>query len=124
MRLVSSTGTAKKRPTASASAATTVPAHSLEADLQRLAQRDDAAHDRQLERAAAAGPGDDRVRLDGDLAAGGAGRDGPRGDAAHHHALEHGLAADGGIALDGRKAVRAAHTTYIGSPGRVLQRGG
>ena len=59
-----------------------------------------------------ADPGDDGVGLDGDLAVL-AGGHRPGGDAAHHHALEDGLAADGGVAL-----LRAAHIRVIGSPER------
>ena len=84
----------------------------LEADRERLAERDDAADHRPAQRAAAAHPRDDGMRLDGDLAVL-AGRHRPGGDAAHHHALEDGLAAHGGVAL-----LRAAHISVIGSPER------
>jgi hypothetical protein len=83
-----------------------------DADSQRLAERDDAAHDRQAQPGVAAQRRDERKALDADLAErrlvglhpapagellGGrlAHGDGPRRDAAHHHALEHRLAADG-----------------------------
>ncbi len=89
-------------------------AERVEADLQRLAERDDAAHDRPAQPAVALEHRDQREALHDDLAARGLaelqvpaagdllGRrrtdgDGPRRDAAHHHALEHGLAADRGV---------------------------
>ena len=101
-RLVSPTGSRKNRPIASASARTTVPAHvppeigssssgscALAEILSALkpslsAERDDAADDRH----AAAGDLCGTGRADGH---------GPRRDAAHHHAFEHRLAADGSV---------------------------
>jgi hypothetical protein len=90
-------------------------AERLEADDHRLDERDDAADDRQAQRAVALEHRGQGKRLDLDVAAGGllgveavvadllgqrlADRDRPRGDAAHHDALEDGLAADGGVAL-------------------------
>ncbi len=84
-----------------------------EADLERLGQRDHAAHDRQAQQPVALGPRDERLGDHLDLAVrallgvGLAGREllrrglahrhRPGGDAAHHHALEHGLAADRGV---------------------------
>ncbi len=88
-------------------------AERAKADLERLGQRDHAAHDRQAQQAVALGPRDERLRDHLDLAArallgvGPAGRElllrrlahrhRPGRDAAHHHALEHGLAADRGV---------------------------
>src|SRR3954447_12191396 len=87
----------------------------LEADRHRLDERDDAADDRQAQRAVALQHRGQRKRLDLDVAAGGllgveplalhllgqrlADGDGPGRDAAHHHALEDGLAAHGSVAL-------------------------
>ncbi len=84
--------------------------------LQRLGERDDAADDGPAQRAVALRPGDERERLHLDLALGGlahlelaavrdllgqrlADGDGPRGDAAHHHALEDRLPAHRGVTL-------------------------
>ena len=50
-------------------------------------------------------PGDERLGLDLDLALGVADRDRPDRDAAHHHALEHRLAADRRVALGDQGAV-------------------
>ena len=134
-RLVSPTGSRKNSPTAIASANVTVPIHvrardrlvvlgglrvggdvqRLDADPQRLSERDDAAHDRPAQPAMALEDRDEREALDLDLAERGlagleltaalellgqrhADGDGPRRDAAHHHALEHGLPADGQVA--------------------------
>ena len=71
----------------------------VEADLQRLDERDDTADHGPAEGPVALGPGDERERLDVDLLVGRADGDGPRGDAAHHHALEHRLPADRCITL-------------------------
>jgi hypothetical protein len=120
-RLVSATGTTKNRPIASARPAIRQlrvggDVERLEADVQRLGERDDAADDGPAQDAVALRPGDERERLHGDLALGGlahlqlaaagdllrqrlADGDGPRGDAAHHHALEDSLAAHGGVTL-------------------------
>ena len=76
-----------------------------EADLQRLAEGDDAAQDRQPPEPVALRPGLDRFGLDLDLALGTAHRDGPDRDAAHHHALQHRLAADRRVALGDQGAV-------------------
>ena len=109
-------------------------------------ERDHAAHDREPQEPVALRPGDERLgdHLDlalrallrvgaalGELLGGRlAHRHGPRGDAAHHHALEHGLAADrrvlGGLAVPfGRGAVHGGggtHRTHrIGGLGRAPQ---
>src|SRR5581483_10052213 len=90
-------------------------AERLEADLQGLAERGHAADQRGAQHAVAPHPRDERLRDDLDLAErrlvrlelaaagdllrrGLANGDGPRRDAAHHHALEHRLAADGRVA--------------------------
>ena len=90
-------------------------AERLEADLERLAERDHAAHDRQRAaavplatrtRAARRSPRSrpwrppwSRARRRPSCSLGGlAHRDRPGRDAAHHHALEDGLAADRGVA--------------------------
>ena len=65
-----------------------------EADRERLAERHDAAHDRQAEHAVARHRRVDRPRDLRDLAARGADGDGPVSWAAHHHALEDGLPSD------------------------------
>ena len=80
-------------------------AERLEADVERLDERDDAADDRQAERAVALGPGDERERLHVDLAVGLADAHRPGGDAAHHHALHDGLAAYGSVALEAQEVV-------------------
>ena len=77
----------------------------LEADLHRLAEGDDAADDRQAPEPVPLRPGDERLGLDLDLALGGADGDGPDRDAAHHHALEHRLAADRRVAFGDQGAV-------------------
>ena len=133
------TGSTKNRPIAKESAKTIVPptrrgdrllvlgelrvrrdAERLEADLQRLAERDDAADDRQPQmrwRFAPGTSGNDWISIGPSAACSGRGpssrslgqrladRDGPRGDAAHHHALEDGLTPDGRIALRHQRAV-------------------
>ena len=95
-----------------------------EADHQRAAERDDAAHDRQPQQAVAAQRRVQREGADLDLAERGllaasgrrstqllgrrlAHRHRPVGDAAHHHALEHRLTADGRVALGVQLAVAA-----------------
>ena len=90
-----------------------------EADLQRLAEGDDAADHRQAPEPVALRPGDDRLGADLDLALGRAHRDRPDRDAAHHHALEHRLAADRRVALGDQRAV--GHAQRIGP---VAGRGG
>ena len=65
-----------------------------EADRERLAERDDAADDRQAKRPVARGQGIDLARDLGDLAVRLAHRDRPVARSAHHDALEDGLAAD------------------------------
>src|SRR4051812_16310492 len=87
-----------------------------EADLERLAQRDDPADDRQPQRGVALQPRDERPRPDGDLALGRADGDGPRRDATHHHALEDGLPAHG--------RVPARHQAAVRQPGRAHARAG
>ena len=88
-------------------------AERLEADLERLAQGHHAADHRQAQHPVALAPRDERLGGDLDLALGAllrvgaargqllggrlAHRHRPGGDAAHHHALEHRLAADGGV---------------------------
>ena len=91
-------------------------AERLEADRQRLDERDDAADDRQAQRAVAlehgGRAGTTVTSISPRAASSGsrpspshllgqrlADRDRPGRDAAHHHALEHGLAADGRVAL-------------------------
>ena len=69
-------------------------AERLEPDLERLDESDDAAHERQPQEAVALEPGDERERLDVDLPVLLAHGHRPGGHAAHHHALEHCLAAD------------------------------
>ena len=85
----------------------------------------------QRKRAVALGPGDERERDDLDLAERGllgveavlaellgqrlADRDGPRRDAAHHHALEHRLAADGRVLLRHQGAVWQAGLGHVGA---------
>ena len=82
---------------------------------ERLAERDDAADERQPQQAVLLEHRGQRMGDDLDLAERDlvglepallellgqrlADGDRPRGDAAHHHALEDGLAADGGVAL-------------------------
>ena len=66
-----------------------------ESDRQRLAQREDAADDRQARSAVLEQERGDRPVDLGDLAAQLADGDRPRGRAAHHHALQDGLAPDG-----------------------------
>ena len=129
IRLVSPTGMTKKRPTASSQREGDRQApdpaadlfllallvllelgvggdrQRLEADLHRLAEGDDAADDRQAPEPVALRPGDERLGLDLDLALGVADRDGPDRDAAHHHALQHRLAADRRVALGDQGAV-------------------
>ena len=96
----------------------------LEADRERLARARRRRGRPASGSARRRGPGDERERLDRDLAVGALERvqlavgdllgqrlahgDRPRGDAAHHHALEDGLAADGGIALRHQGAVGKA----------------
>ena len=98
----------------------------LEADLQRLDERHDAAQDRQPRPAVLLGVGDERERDHLDLAlrallrielaglellgGGLAHRHRPGGDAAHHHALEHGLTPDRQVAGRLELAVGGAHT--------------
>ena len=135
IRVVRPTGTTKNRPTASASAKRTVPAHvplpisssssaqlgvggdaeRLEADRQRLAERDDAADDRQAQDAVLLEHRHERDDWTAISPSVPSGRPSVRGrgtatahvrDAAHHHALEDGLAADGRVAL--RRIRRAA----------------
>ena len=65
-----------------------------EADRERLAERDDAADDRQPQRPVARHQRIDRAPDVRDLAVGLADGDGPVARAAHHDALEDGLAAD------------------------------
>ena len=129
IRLVSPTGMTKKRPTASSSEKAIVSPQTqppissalavlvllelgvgrdrqrLEADLQRLAEGDDAAQDRHPPEAVTLRPGLDRLGADLDLAVGTAHGDGPDRDAAHHHALQHRLAADRRVALGDQGAV-------------------
>ena len=83
-----------------------------EADLQRLAEGDDAAQHRQPPEAVALWPRADRLGADLDLAVGAAHRHGPDRDAAHHHALEHRLAADRRVALGDQRAV--GHAQRVG----------
>ena len=84
----------------------------LEADLQRLAEGDDAADHRQSQHPVPLRPGDERLRGDLDLALGRAHRHRPDRDAAHHHALEHRLAADRRVLLGDQGAV--GHAPRIG----------
>ena len=63
------------------------------AERHRLGEVHDAAHERDLGPAVA--PAGDVVDVDDDVAVGGAHRDGPVVLAAHHHALDDGLAAHG-----------------------------
>src|SRR5581483_8623764 len=83
-----------------------------EPDLERLGQGDDAADDRPAERAVARGPGDQRLGRDLDRPVGLAAGHRPGGDAAHHHALEDGLAATGAsrAATGSPSGMRAAAT--------------
>ena len=99
-------------------------AERAEADLERLGERDHAAHDREPQQPVALRPGDERLGDHLDLAlrpllrvgaARGellrrrlAHRHRPGGDAAHHHALEHGLAADRGVLGGLARPVRGA----------------
>ena len=64
------------------------------ADRERLAERDDAADDRQAQPAPAQRDAVDVVLDLGDAAVGAAHGDGPARRAAHHHALEHRLPTD------------------------------
>ena len=79
------------------------------ADLQRLDERDDAADDRPAQRPVALRPRDERLGADLDLAVGLADRDRPGRDAAHHHALEHRLAADRRVPGADGQAVGHSH---------------
>ena len=80
-----------------------------EADRERLAERDDAADDRQARRSSAACHRRvDRVGDLRDLAVGLADGDRPVRRAAHHHALEDGLAADRWRSWCGLAALAAA----------------
>ena len=104
-----------------------------EADRERLAERDDAAQDRQAQQPVAAQRRADREVRDLDLPERGllglqapvvellgarlAHGDGPVGDAAHHHALEHRLPAERCVALRGQLAVAGAERRRIGCRG-------
>ena len=66
-----------------------------EADRQALAERDDAAHDRQAQRPVARGERIDRRGDMRDVAVRLAHGDRPVARSAHHHALEDGLSSDG-----------------------------
>jgi hypothetical protein len=68
-----------------------------EADRKRLAECDDAAHDRQAEEPVSSHHGVDRPVDLGDLAVRLANRERPRRRPTHHHAFEDGLAAYGRI---------------------------
>ena len=136
IRLVSPTGMTKKRPTESSQREGDRQAphpaadllllallvllelgvgrdrQRLEADLQRLAEGDDAADHRQAQEPVALRPGDERLGGDLDLALGVADRDRPDRDAAHHHALQHRLTADRRVALGDQGAV--GHAQRVG----------
>ena len=92
------------------------------ADFQRLAECDDASNHRQAQQTVAVCPRDQRlggdldltrcatepgapIGIDQVLGAGLSNRDRPGRDAPHHHALEHRLATDGGVAQGDRHAV-------------------
>ena len=143
------TGSTKKRPTANAARATTVPAHvppeicssssgswalaEMPSALKPIFSDSASATTPRMTAAAARGalrPRDERERRDLDLAERGllgvepvlaellgrglADRDGPGRDAAHHHALEHRLAADGRVLLRHQGAVRQAGLGHAG----------
>ena len=129
IRLVSPTGTTKKRPTASSSEKAIVRPQtqppisscspSSSSSIWALAEIASARKPifidsprattprmtGRRQSAVALRPGDERLGLDLDLALGGADGDGPDRDAAHHHALEHRLAADRRVALGDQRAV-------------------
>ena len=86
-----------------------------EADLHRFGEGDDAADDRHPPEAVALRPRGERLGLDFDLALGCADGDGPGRDAAHHHSLEHRLAADRRVAFGDQPAVGHAQRVPSGT---------
>ena len=86
-------------------------AERAEADREALAERDDAADDRQAQRPVPRHQRVDRARDVRDLTVGRPHRDRPVARSAHHHALEDGLAADG-LATRSYAAERAARSAF------------
>jgi hypothetical protein len=103
-------------------------AHRLQADAERLEQRDRAADHGQAQQPVAAQHRLERERLDVDRLVGQPHGDGPRRHAAHHHALEHRLAAHGGVRPRDERAVGQAfgipraHARVIGGRTGGLER--
>ena len=142
-RFTSVTGTTKNRPIAKAKAITRIAdpdaagellgvllaqlclrgdRQRLEADRERLDQRDHAAQDRHARELAQPRALAELELLDGDLTEralrgtlGGrlAHGDSPMLDAAHHHALEHGLAAQGRIPRGGQAGFPDRRFTHM-----------
>ena len=81
-------------------------AKGAKADLQRFGEGDDSADDRPAQHRVAAGPGFDRLDRRLDLAIRFPNRNGPGGDAAHHHPFEHGLTAYRGVTLGFKRSSR------------------
>ena len=84
-----------------------------EADLQRLAERDDAADHRHPPEPVPLRPRNQWFGAELDLALGVAHRDRPGRDAAHHHPLQHRLPANRRVALGDQGAI--GHAQRIGS---------
>ncbi len=90
------------------------------ADDERLDERHDAADDGQLEDGVADHPGDEREVVQADGLVGAAYGERPVVHAAHHDALDHGLAADLGLARGERRQSRDAQRPrgHTGAPAR------
>ena len=82
-------------------------AQSADAQRERLHQHPHATHHRRLQHRIPPGEGHQRERVTGDVARRPAHRESPRVLAPHHHAFQHGLAADG---IDGVVVVGAVRS--------------